>query len=499
VMSKNYTYTCPSECTSQMAGPVTVFYSVRQVFRLVRAGRVERMAAAAALLSHLPGFIYCSWTACGLTRIACSLVFLHVSFCSMCPTHGMHFSFSQALHAHYTATTMWTNLYRNGSFFRTVEAVKHWSNEHQRPTLFEPFTLLPGDRLTVSAEYNVDKIVASGEAAPAWGLGTHEEMLLTGLFVYPRPTRVGPNTTDGDTISACGGAFIPTLGEQWTLCAGRKAADANASAAVEGVDFFNRSARAVADEAGWADPFNEAPACLANTGGGGGDAGGGSGGGGGECFPAAATVLRRRRHAGAAGLEAVRMDALALGDEVLGADGVVSPVYLFSHADAGARAPFVRVTAVATGGPPRGCAASGTCAARRHTLLISAGHLLPTVRGGGRGATPALTPAASLAPGMVLTSAYGSPVTVTAVDSTVRATGLYHPHTLSGTLVVDGIVASDRTTAVPAAVAAVATAPLRAAYVAGWTAPAAAVSRWLTAGCPTAVRAVAAAVTAISL
>lgn len=30
----NYTYTCASECTSQMAGPVTVFYSVRCVRRL---------------------------------------------------------------------------------------------------------------------------------------------------------------------------------------------------------------------------------------------------------------------------------------------------------------------------------------------------------------------------------------------------------------------------------------------------------------------------------
>jgi len=29
VASRNYTYTCPSECTSQLAGPVTVFASVR--------------------------------------------------------------------------------------------------------------------------------------------------------------------------------------------------------------------------------------------------------------------------------------------------------------------------------------------------------------------------------------------------------------------------------------------------------------------------------------
>eukprot|EP00168_Porphyra_purpurea_P009957 TRINITY_DN2444_c0_g1_i2.p1 TRINITY_DN2444_c0_g1~~TRINITY_DN2444_c0_g1_i2.p1 ORF type:complete len:442 (-),score=142.72 TRINITY_DN2444_c0_g1_i2:41-1366(-) len=202
--TRNYTYTCPSECTSQLAGPVTVFYS--------------------------------------------------------------------ALHAHYTATQMWTNVYRNGSFYRTVEAVKHWSNEHQRPTLFSPFTLLPGDRLTVSAEYNVDKLVASGDPAPAWGLGTHDEMLLTALFVYPRPTRVGPNTTVGDTLTACGGVFLPDAGEQWTICSGRQAAGANASAAVEGIDVFNRSALAVPDEAGWADPFNEAPACAAGTDGGG-DAG----------------------------------------------------------------------------------------------------------------------------------------------------------------------------------------------------------------------------------
>eukprot|EP00170_Pyropia_yezoensis_P002353 contig_9856_g2357 len=119
----NYTYTCPSECTSQMAEPVTVFYS--------------------------------------------------------------------ALHAHYTALQMWTNIYRNGTFFKTLEGSKHWSNDHQRPTLFEPTVLYPGDRLTVSAEFGVDKLLAAGRQAPAWGLGTPEEMLLTGLFVYPRPRRTG--------------------------------------------------------------------------------------------------------------------------------------------------------------------------------------------------------------------------------------------------------------------------------------------------------------------
>eukprot|EP00168_Porphyra_purpurea_P009956 TRINITY_DN2444_c0_g1_i1.p1 TRINITY_DN2444_c0_g1~~TRINITY_DN2444_c0_g1_i1.p1 ORF type:complete len:756 (-),score=211.13 TRINITY_DN2444_c0_g1_i1:41-2308(-) len=273
VMSKNYTYTCPSECTGQMAGPVNVFYSVRsgRPFCCSSWSRRED-GVACCWRSHVLGFPCCLQPAPGLTRVLPSRFFLPTSSCSLSPAWHALLPFPQALHAHYTATQMWTNVYRNGSFYRTVEAVKHWSNEHQRPTLFSPFTLLPGDRLTVSAEYNVDKLVASGDPAPAWGLGTHDEMLLTALFVYPRPTRVGPNTTVGDTLTACGGVFLPDAGEQWTICSGRQAAGANASAAVEGIDVFNRSALAVPDEAGWADPFNEAPACAAGTDGGG-DAG----------------------------------------------------------------------------------------------------------------------------------------------------------------------------------------------------------------------------------
>lgn len=158
---------------------------------------------------------------------------------------------------------MWTNVYRNGTFFKTLEGVKHWSNDHQRPTLFEPTVLYPGDRLTTSAEYGVDKLLAAGRPAPAWGFGTADEMLLGGLFVFPRPRRVGAHAAAGDTINACGGVHLAATGDDVTVCTGRAAVAANASASIEGVDWFNVSARAVPDAAGWADPFNEAPSCAA--------------------------------------------------------------------------------------------------------------------------------------------------------------------------------------------------------------------------------------------
>eukprot|EP00170_Pyropia_yezoensis_P007332 contig_30033_g7354 len=119
---RNYTFTCPSECTSQMEQPsITVFASM--------------------------------------------------------------------LHAHLTGLRLWTNLYRNGSFVRTIEAAAFWSNEHQRNSLLEAnTTLLPGDELRVSCEYDVAKVTAIEGAPPVFGLGTSEEMCMSFLFVYPRPT-----------------------------------------------------------------------------------------------------------------------------------------------------------------------------------------------------------------------------------------------------------------------------------------------------------------------
>ncbi|GAB0493947.1 hypothetical protein MMPV_005235 [Pyropia vietnamensis] len=441
----NYTYTCPSECTSQMAEPVTVFYS--------------------------------------------------------------------ALHAHYTALHMWTNVYRNGTFFKTIEGTKFWSNDHQRPTLFEPFVLYPGDRLTVSAEYGVDKLVAAGREAPAWGLGTSEEMLLTGLFVYPRPRRTGVHAAEGDTITGCGGMHAAALGQDWTICDGRAVTAGNASALIEGVDWFNRSARAEVDEAGWSDPFGELPTCKLQQGptpspvatnhdGG----GGGHSSGSGECFPAAATVRRRRGGM----VSTARMDDLRLGDEVLAAGGVYARVYLWSHADATAVAAFVRLVATRHAAlPPRcervtGVWAPADCTvadvSQSHSLLVSAGHLLPAVAGGdGSDGDPTLTAAASLKVGDTLFAADGSPLTLTAVQTGVPAVGLYHPHTMAGNLVVDGVVTSDLTTALPSVLARVALAPLRATVAAGWTTPTAVASRLLQGGCAPVVRAIAAILSSVGV
>ncbi|GAB0493948.1 hypothetical protein MMPV_005236 [Pyropia vietnamensis] len=435
----NYTYTCPSECTSQMAEPVTVFYS--------------------------------------------------------------------ALHAHYTALHMWTNVYRNGTFFKTIEGTKFWSNDHQRPTLFEPFVLYPGDRLTVSAEYGVDKLVAAGREAPAWGAATHDEMLLSSLFVYPRPRRTGVHAAEGDTITGCGGYQITATGEDWTVCGGRAVTAGNASARIEGVDWFNRSARAAVDEAGWSDPFGELPTCKLQQGptpspvatnhdGG----GGGHSSGSGECFPAAATVRRRRGGM----VSTARMDDLRLGDEVLAAGGVYARVYLWSHADATAVAAFVRLVATRHAAlPPRcervtGVWAPADCTvadmSQSHSLLVSAGHLLPAVAGGdGSDGDPTLTAAASLKVGDTLFAADGSPLTLTAVQTGVPAVGLYHPHTMAGNLVVDGVMTSDLTTALPSVLARVALAPLRAAAVAGLAVPAMVVSWLLRGGCKPVVRVAAAA------
>ncbi|KAK1862562.1 hypothetical protein I4F81_005130 [Pyropia yezoensis] len=172
------------------------------------------------------------------------------------------------------------------------------------------------------------------------------------------------------------------------------------------------------------------------------------------CFPAAATVELSTG-------SVVRMDALRVGDAVRVAPGgggaAFSPVYLFTHADGGAR-----------GGPPavRLTTASGAA------VTASAGHY---VYAGGR-----LVAAAAVAvgdtlqvvpPGGGATTWVVSPVTAIAA---VPVAGLYNPQTLAGEVVVDGVRASTYTTAVAPRVATALLAPLRAAWYAGGGAPAAA-------------------------
>lgn len=167
------------------------------------------------------------------------------------------------------------------------------------------------------------------------------------------------------------------------------------------------------------------------------------------CFPSDATVTL-------ASGAVVRMDALAIGDEVAVGGGRTSPVFLFSHADPAARSPFVRVSGVA--------AAAGLPAPPPTLLTASAGHYVYV---NGR-----LAAAGTIGAGDRLRGADGADnVVVGSVDRVVRA-GLWNPHTLSGELLVGGgrVVASTITTAVAPAVARAALAPLAAAWTAtgGW-------------------------------
>lgn len=170
------------------------------------------------------------------------------------------------------------------------------------------------------------------------------------------------------------------------------------------------------------------------------------------CFPAAATVSLRDG-------SVVRMDGLTLGTPVLAihasntTPAVYSPVYFFSHADAGAVTGMVRLTT-----------ASGAVSA------ASPGHLLAvTHAAGSRGEeAPVLTPAAAVVAGRESVAvAGGGRSVVAAVDVIDAAAGLYNPHTLAGSIVVDGIAWSDLTAALPPAVGGQLLGPLKGLWAVG--------------------------------
>jgi Hint module len=134
------------------------------------------------------------------------------------------------------------------------------------------------------------------------------------------------------------------------------------------------------------------------------------------------------------------MDALAIGDRILVAPGVYSPVYLFTHKlSGGAPHAFLRLRTAA--GP---------------AVSVTPGHYLPV---SGRG----LVAAWSVRVGDELTLASGEVSPVVAVEAAKRQ-GLYNPQTVQGDIVVDGVVSSTYTTAVEPATAHAALYALRVVY-----------------------------------
>lgn len=159
------------------------------------------------------------------------------------------------------------------------------------------------------------------------------------------------------------------------------------------------------------------------------------------CFPGDATVE----------LESgtrVAMADLAVGDVVRVAAGTHaaawSPVYFFSHKDPAGGAAYTYVTLTTASGA---------------ALTLTPSHYVM--------ADGVATAAGAVTVGQALTTASGTPSAVTAISRAVRRGGLYNPHTLAGTIVVDGVLASTYTTAVHPTVASGLLAPLRAAWRAG--------------------------------
>ena len=149
-----------------------------------------------------------------------------------------------------------------------------------------------------------------------------------------------------------------------------------------------------------------------------------------SCFPSSARVETLKRGF-------VRMQDLKIGDEVrVGPGKKFSRVFAFSHADFDVFRSFVSITT-----------ASG------YSVTISGGHLVPVDHG-------ELIRADNIKVGSTVTTLNSSFDTVTAITA-VKARGLFNPHTLSGTIFVDGVLTSCYTAAVAPSVATALLSPIR--------------------------------------
>lgn len=133
-----------------------------------------------------------------------------------------------------------------------------------------------------------------------------------------------------------------------------------------------------------------------------------------SCFPDSALVETR--------YGSVELARLRVGDVVMSRPGEYSPVYMFSHHDGGASTMMIHVTL-----------ASG-----RNVTLSPGHHIMTLIRGRSQD-----VPAFRLRKGLPLDTVTGRDK-ITKI-SKVRRTGLYNPHTISGTIVINGVVCSTYT------------------------------------------------------
>lgn len=155
------------------------------------------------------------------------------------------------------------------------------------------------------------------------------------------------------------------------------------------------------------------------------------------CFPATATVTL-------ADNSAKQMGTLTTGDKVHVGNGQYDDVYFFSTQLESTMSKFVVLSTSATETP----------------LKLTSGHYL-YVNG-------KLATAGSVKKGDMLTLANGNKAAVSEVSSE-WAPGLFNPHTLSGDIVVDGVLTSTYTNAVDPTLAHALLLPLRQMYAMGST------------------------------
>lgn len=151
------------------------------------------------------------------------------------------------------------------------------------------------------------------------------------------------------------------------------------------------------------------------------------------CFPASAKVQLSDG-------SSKTMEKLQLGDIVRVADGGFSPVFMFTHKLSDVKHAMVQLKT-----------SSGA------SLTLTHGHYVIS--------SGVMRTAGTVQVGDELVLANGETSAVTST-TTVQGTGLYNPQTVSGTIVVDGVVASTYTTAVEPRTAHTMLAPIRAAF--GW-------------------------------
>jgi desert hedgehog protein len=146
-----------------------------------------------------------------------------------------------------------------------------------------------------------------------------------------------------------------------------------------------------------------------------------------KCFPASATVTLLSG-------KSVTMEELETGDEILTFDSngrkVFSPVYLWGHRDADTTASFYEISTAAGA-----------------KLTLSEGHYMYVAENGYEGAT--MASATTLSPELVkvgqgawVMTAAGPECSEITEIAKVEKKGLFNPMTLTGTIVVDGVLAS---------------------------------------------------------